>query len=262
MCLILFSYKQHPRYPLIFAANRDEFYGRPASPLAFWDEAPDLLAGRDLKGGGTWLGLSRTGRWAGVTNYREGLKLKADAPSRGHLITRYLRGNASPEAYLTALDPPADAYNGFNMLLGDTEGLYYFSNRQEGIHRLEPGLYGLSNHLLDTPWPKVVRGKEALRAHLDGEVINPETLLPLLADTAMAADDLLPETGVGIERERVLSSMFIKTPMYGTRASTVFLIDNEGKGTIIERTFPTNGDPAFETSFSLNLTSALHPSHP
>lgn len=235
MCFIVLAYEQHPRYRLVLATNRDEFYARPTAAAAFWNEAPALLAGCDLKGGGTWLGVTRTGRVAALTNVRDMPAHKPDAPTRGALVADYLKGTASPRAYLEALRPEADRYNGFNLLVGDTESLCYFSNY--GPHPLElgPGLYGLSNALLDTPWPKVERGKKQLQDLLQARDLDPEALLDFLVDVEQAPDEELPETGIGLEWERVLSSIFIESPEYGTRASTVVLIDYEGRVTFIER---------------------------
>ncbi|GIV60965.1 MAG: hypothetical protein KatS3mg043_2054 [Rhodothermaceae bacterium] len=240
MCLIVFSYRQHPDYPFVFAGNRDEFLDRPATPMDFWAEAPDLLAGRDLRGGGTWLGLTRTGRFAAVTNYREPGRHNPAAPSRGHLPVRFLLGDDPPAAFLDALAPEAGRYNGFNLLVGDGTSLHYFSNR-DGRQELAPGLYGLSNHLLDTPWPKVVHARARLAALLEAGPPEPEALFELLADTTPAPDEALPETGVGREWERRLSSAFIRAPGYGTRATTVLLVDAEGVITVAERTFPHDG---------------------
>lgn len=226
MCLILFAYEQHPDYRLILAANRDEFYERPAAPLAFWEDHPHVLAGRDLKSMGTWMGVSRSGRFAAITNYREPGRQILDAPSRGHLISDYLIGDTPPADYLEQLQLVAQRYNGFNLLLGAGQSLYYFSNRRDGVIQLEPGIHGLSNRLLNTRWPKVHHGKEQLSA-----LIGPETQLPredilgLLQSRTTPPDDQLPDTGVGIEWERTLSPMFITSPNYGTRCSTLLTID-------------------------------------
>lgn len=241
MCLILFAWKVHQNFPLIFLANRDEFYERPTAPAAFWEDAPGLLAGRDLREGGTWLGVTRRGRLAALTNYRDPATLKDIAPSRGRLVSDFLRGRRAPEAYLRRLSPRAARYNGFSLLVGNPDELHYFSNRGAQT-RLLPGIHGISNHLLDTPWPKVERGKQALRDLLQREKApSPEALLALLADRSRPPDEALPVTGVGLEWERVLSPLFIASQAYGTRSSTVLLIDHRGHVTFIERVF--NGDP-------------------
>jgi uncharacterized protein with NRDE domain len=251
MCLILLAWKMDDRFPLVLAANRDEFYERPSQPAAFWPEQPDLLAGRDLREGGCWLGITRDGRLSALTNFRDPASLKTGAPSRGHLVLDYLRERQKPEAYLDRIGP-AHGYNGFNLLLGDRDGLFCFSNRG-GRQQIEPGIHGLSNHLLDTSWPKVVRGKAALGAALAAKW-TPETILAILADRMRPADESLPDTGVGLEWERILSPCFIESPVYGTRSSTVLTIDRAGKATFVERVF--DGGAAPRTSqFSFHLTS-------
>jgi len=251
MCLILLAWKADGDYPLVLAANRDEFYDRPSAAADFWEEDPDLLAGRDLQEGGTWLGMTRTGRVAALTNYRDPASLKAGAPSRGRLVVDYLRGRENPAAYLDGI-APAGGYNGFNLLVGNPDELFCFSNRG-GRHRVEPGIHGLSNRLLDTPWPKVERGKEALAALLKKGKPTPEKMLDLLADQSRPPEGSLPDTGVGLEWERILSPLFIVSPVYGTRSSTVLLVDRSGEVTFVERTFNNGADPRTPRfSFSVN----------
>jgi len=238
MCLILMAYRVHPDYELLVAANRDEFYDRPTAPLAFWDDHPALLAGRDLQEGGAWMGLSGAGRFAALTNYRDPDRVRPDAPSRGHLVRDYLCGDRSASAYLDRLRASGADYNGFNLLLGDETGLYYYSNRASGFQALTPGLYGLSNHLLDTPWPKLKRGRRALRRVLEcGSEPTPDALLRLLADRTPAPDAELPDTGVPLEWERWLSSIFIDAPGYGTRSSTVLLVEAGRRVRMVETTW-------------------------
>lgn len=237
MCLILLAYRVHPRYELVMAANRDEFYRRPTAPAGFWEEASYLLAGRDLKEGGTWMGVTRQGRFAAVTNYRDPRAIRPQAPSRGNLVGDYLKGNESAWHYLARLAPQAGDYNGFNLLLGDVRGLFYYSNQNGPPRSLPPGVYGLSNHLLNTPWPKVERGRQALEILLDqSSGPAPEVLFAMLEDRTQAADEELPETGVGIERERMLSPMFIQTPDYGTCSSSVLLMEKGGGIYLAEKT--------------------------
>jgi uncharacterized protein with NRDE domain len=240
MCLIAVAWKAHPAVRLVVAANRDEFYARAAAPAAWWADAPHVLAGRDLREGGTWMGVTRAGRFAAVTNFRDpGLAQRPDAPSRGALVADFLRGTADAEAYARELSVRAGAYNGFNLLVGDEGGLFYLSNRAEGVRRLEPGVYGLSNHLLDTPWPKVVRARQAMAdalAAADAASDGWESgLWEMLADRVIAADDDLPDTGVGAERERLLSPPFIRSDVYGTRASTVLTMAHDGAVRFVER---------------------------
>jgi uncharacterized protein with NRDE domain len=240
MCLILLAHGVHPDNPLVLAANRDEFYARPTAPAAFWDDAPHVLAGRDLTAGGTWLGVTRSGRWAALTNYRDPPTPQPGRPSRGALVGDFLRGDATPADYLAAVAADAARYDGFNLLVGDLTGAHYFGNRLPGDaapRRLEPGLYGLSNHLLDTAWPKVERGRRLLGDLLDAGAPTPEALLDILYDTEIAPAHALPDTGVGADRERVLSASFIATPTYGTRASTALIVDRARNATFVERTF-------------------------
>jgi uncharacterized protein with NRDE domain len=238
MCLILFAHRAHPDYPLILAGNRDEFYARPTAPAAFWEEAPEILAGRDLVGGGTWLGVTRTGRLAAVANYRHPDELHRQGLSRGRLTVDFLRSEVPPAVYLEALARQGESFKGFNLLVGAGAELAYYSNREGVIRRLAPGFYGLSNALLDTPWPKVSGGKQALWTLLAApSPPTPADLFAVLADTARPPDALLPDTGVGRERERLLASRFIISPDYGTRASTVILLDRTGELTFVERTF-------------------------
>jgi uncharacterized protein with NRDE domain len=227
----------HPAYQLILAANRDEFYERPTASLDYWSDHPDVLAGRDLKGNGTWLGVTRSGRLAAVTNYREPAPPRENAPSRGILISDFLTGNSSPERYLKAVSKKGKAYNGFNVVAGDPSGLYYYSNRASRVRQLQPGLYGISNHLIDTAWPKIQRGKDLLQGQLCGrEKIDIEKIWKILADRWLPADKALPDTGVGLEWERILAPLFISSPDYGTRSSSIVLLEYSGRITFMERT--------------------------
>lgn len=239
MCLIFLSLRQHPKYKLVVAANRDEFYARKTAPAAFWQDHPDVLGGRDLEAGGTWMGITRQGRITLITNYRDPQHIDPAAPSRGKLVSDFLTGQETPDVYLKGIADSGVRYNGFNLIVGDLQSLWYYSNYRDGIDEITPGLHGLSNHLLETPWPKVVRGKEKLAAILQQATITPEALFDLLYDDTQAADNLLPRTGVSLELERRLSAMFIKSPNYGTRCSTVVLIDHDNQVTFAERTFDT-----------------------
>jgi uncharacterized protein with NRDE domain len=255
MCLILFAFRAHPDYPLVVAANRDEFYARPTAPATWWDDAPQVLAGRDLRGGGTWMGITRSGRWAALTNYRDPADLEASGRSRGHLVAGYLRGEQPPGDYLETLRPRASAYSGFNLLVGDPRSLHWYANRQaRGPRALAPGIYGVSNHLLDTPWPKVARGKRALAELLAPRGRpDPERLLSILLDRTFAADHELPDTGVGAEWERVLSAPFIVSPEYGTRASTALLVDRHGRALFHERSFEPGTGRRSEARFEFEM---------
>jgi uncharacterized protein with NRDE domain len=238
MCLILLAYDAHPLYRLILTANRDELFSRPATPATYWDNSPQILAGRDLKGGGTWLGLTRIGRIAAITNFRDPRSERKDTPSRGGLVSGFLSSTMSVEDYLAFLKREGINFNGFNLIFGDMNRLCWFSNHSAFPQFLEPGIHGLSNHLLDTPWPKVSEGKDALeRLVAQGKNIEPDALFDILSRRTIAPDDLLPDTGVGIELERLLSPIFISTPSYGTRSSTIVLIDRVGEVTFMEKTY-------------------------
>jgi uncharacterized protein with NRDE domain len=257
MCLIVLAFQAHPRFRLAVAANRDEAYARPTAPASWWPDAPDLLAGRDLRDGGTWMGVTRGGRFAAVTNYREMTPPRPNAPSRGHLVDGFLRSAAAPMEYLAELAGRAGEYNGFNLLVGDGDALAWLSNRGDGPHALQPGIYGLSNALLDTPWPKVVRAREQMRAVLDGSEEDVEPgLFRLLAERDPAPDTSLPDTGVGLERERALSSLFISSPMYGTRSSTVLLVRGDGRATFTERRVTPGAEEMGESRFDLAFPAA------
>jgi len=243
MCLILLSIDTQADAPLIVAANRDEYYERPTSPLAFWREAPHVLAGRDLRGGGTWLGVTRTGRIAALTNYRDPSAIMENAPSRGLLVGKFLEGTESAQNYLKRIRTDAHRYNPFNLLVGDRSGLYYHSNRNGEIRRLGSGIFGLSNHLLDNAWPKVRKGKDALETLIKSQArVLPEDIFGILTDRSFPPVGLLPDTGVGPEWERLLSPVFITSPIYGTRSATVLIVNRSGRLTIAERTFAPQGD--------------------
>ena len=237
MCLITFALEYHPRFRLVLAANRDEYFSRPSAPAAFWADAPQILAGRDLAAGGTWLGVTAAGRLGAVTNYREPPYGQGEWLSRGRLVADYLAGNMSAEDYLAQVRQQGCEYRGFNLLVADGDGLWYWSNRGGAPSRVAPGLHGLSNHLLDTPWPKVVSAREGMGRLLRADSPDPEALFGLLGDRAAFPDHLLPDTGVGVERERLLSSLFIAGDNYGTRSSTIILMDRAGPITFMERSY-------------------------
>lgn len=242
MCLIVFAWKMDPGYPLVVAANRDEFHARPTAAAQFWDDQPDTLAGRDLEGMGTWFGVTRGGRFAAVTNYRDSAPAPAprEAVSRGVLASRYLGSGDAPSAFAAAVEADGAAYRGFNFLAADRAELWWVSNRGGHARRVEPGIYGLSNHLLDTPWPKVTRGKQRLGQALE---LSPalEPLLALLADTTEAAGGELPDTGIGAERERLLSAARVISPAYGTRSSSALVVGADGKVRFAERAYGSDG---------------------
>lgn len=235
MCLNVFSFNDHPKYKLIIAANRDEFYARKTAVAAYWKNDPNLLAGKDLEQGGTWLGITRTGRFSFITNYRDPKTFKANAPSRGALVSNYLTGTPSAEEYLKSLDN-IEQYNGFNLVAGDLNEVWYCSNISGEIKQIENGMHALSNAFLDTPWKKTVAAKDALKTVTAIENFSAEELLAMLQNDEKAADSELPSTGVPYEIEKLISSIFIKSETYGTVCSTVILIDNTNNVQFYEKT--------------------------
>jgi uncharacterized protein with NRDE domain len=240
MCLIVLAWRAAEAFPLVVAANRDEWRERPAEPARWWPDHPELLAGRDLQAGGTWMGITRGGRFAAVTNFRDPSDKRSTARSRGGLVTEFLLGADSPERFLAGLASRARDYNGFNLILGDAASLFYYGSREGEARAIEPGVHGLSNHLLDEPWPKVVRGRARLKDAL--AAIDPApALFEMLSDATHAGDGELPRTGVGLEWERRLSPALIVGPDYGTRASTVVTLSSRGKVSFEERTRDSQG---------------------
>lgn len=262
MCLILFAYQAHPEYPLILLANRDEFFNRPALPAHFWEEEPSLLAGKDLSAGGSWLGITRTGRLSAITNFRAPTESDGAAASRGDLVKDFLIGNQPTTDYLESIQSNNLHYNGFNLLAGDRDSLWYQFHPEGGYEQVPRGFHGLSNARLNSPWPKVRTGIAALKQAIKHPTLNTSLgtldeakLLDILTDQTPAADADLPDTGVGIEMERVLSSRFIHLPQgsYGTRASTLLSIHKLGKVRFIERTWGPDATLINTSEFEFEL---------
>jgi uncharacterized protein with NRDE domain len=237
MCLIFLAINQHRNYPLVIAANRDEFYNRQTAPADFWNDHPTIVGGRDLEAQGTWMGMTTTGRVSMITNYRDPKNIDPKAPSRGQLVSDFLLSDQPPLQYLKSVEEKGSRYNGFNLIVGNLDSLYYYSNYRKGIEAIPNGIHGLSNHLLDTPWPKVKQGKEQFHNILLQPEFTSETLFQFLMNEEKAPDVLLPETGIGVERERALSSMFIKTSGYGTRCSTLILVNHQQEVSFTERVY-------------------------
>jgi uncharacterized protein with NRDE domain len=252
MCLLVLAWRVHPRYRLVVAANRDEYHDRPTAPLGKWPEPHDLLAGRDLRAGGTWLGLDRQHRFGAVTNFRELQRPRRSAPSRGRLVPAWLGQDELPEAFLARLETDAPGYSGFNLLISDTDRLWYASNRLDRFARpLPPGVYGLSNEFLDTPWPKLRRVRERFEAWLTATSVDPVAdLFSLLADREPAEET--PHMGLPSEWERALSAPFVIHPTYGTRSTTVLLLEPTGTAVMAERRFEASGATSGETELHLN----------
>ena len=241
MCLIVVAWRAREDLPLVVAANRDEWRDRPAKPAHWWPDQPRIFGGRDLKAGGTWMGVTRGGRFAAVTNYRDPSDKRSTALSRGTLATEFLLGTDSAARYLSNLSARVHEYNAFNLILGDGKSLFYYGSRAESPLCVEPGVHGLSNHMLDEPWPKVTRGCTAMELALIGTDPT-ETLFAMLSDRKPASDDELPHTGVGIEWERRLSPPLIVGEEYGTRASTVMTLTAAGEAWFEERSRGPGGD--------------------
>lgn len=253
MCLILFAHRADSRYRLVLAANRDEFFARPTAPADYWTDAPGILAGRDLQKGGTWLGVTRAGRWAALTNYRDGSAAPpAGARSRGELVTGFLRGQLSAAEYAATAPVQPDRYPGFNLLVGDADSVHVICH-SEPARRLEPRIHGLSNHKLNTPWPKVREGRLRLEAALHGGGDLEDALFASLADRTLADPASLPSTGISADWEQRLSAAFIEAPGYGTRSSTVLLIGHDGSVNFRERSFDEAGKVVEDRMFRFSI---------
>jgi len=250
LCLIVLAWKARAGLPLVVAANRDEWRERPTQPAHWWPDHPGIFAGRDLQAGGTWMGVTRAGRFAAVTNFRDPADKRSTAKSRGGLVSEFLLGSEPARAYLSRLAPAASQYNGFNLIVGDGRELWYFGSREGEARAIAPGIHGLSNHLLDEPWPKVVRARLAMEDALKEGDPAPR-LFRALSDPQGAPDAALPRTGVGIDWERRLASPLITGADYGTRASTVVTVSDAGAVTFEERTLADDG------TVTLNRREAL-----
>ena len=250
MCLILVAWEKHPRFKLVIAANRDEFYQRPTLPATFWEDEASILGGRDLVYGGTWLGISRQSRFAAVTNIREPSLKKPESISRGLLVSDYLRTDTGPESYLSAVMVRRHEYDPFNLLVGNGRKLCFLSSLETSVRLLASGIYGISNGVLDCPWPKVIYGKMVFSEWVEHGDTDNESLFSLLGNNTGFPDKELPDTGVGIELERALSPLFIHTGRYGTRSSTVIMVGYQGEVSFYERTFDDSGNTVGAVSFT------------
>lgn len=261
MCVLFVAREMHPTYPLIVASNRDEAHARPTAPAAFWDDCPSVLAGRDLKAGGTWSGVTTGGRWAALTNIRAPEWMTGTAPrSRGALVSDFLCGDAAPADYTADATAERAEYGGFNLLVGDLDALWYASSRMEAPRRLGAGFYGLSNGALDDPWPKVARGGQAFQRWVEGDELDSlprssgeEVLFALMRDETRAPDPMLPQTGLDVELERMLSPLFIVSPDYGTRATTLLTVRDDGTARFVERSYRPNGTAAGTVAYDFRL---------
>ncbi len=251
MCLIVFSYNSHPHYPLILLANRDEFYQRPTKTASWWDDFPHIIGGRDLKENGSWLAMTRHGEFAAITNFRDPFNIKKDVPSRGQLVLNFLNSDGTIHEFNKTLEENGATYNGFNLLYGDMDQIYYYSNQTNQVTSITAGIHGLSNALLNEPWPKVEKAKSKLADLSNGSnQFDLEKAVLFMNDTELALDDQLPNTGIGIEKERLLSPMHINIDGYGTRCSTIITIDNDSNVTFKEVSYLPKNE--FVSSFKLS----------
>jgi len=256
MCLIVFSLRSHKKYPLVLAGNRDEFYKRPARPAKFWEDKPNLLAGKDIKGGGTWMGVTKNGKLGALTNYRDLKNIKEEAPTRGSIVTDYLTDSKPAPVFLETLDENAEDFNGFNVLAGTPDSFFHYSNETRNITEIESGIHGISNAVLNTPWPKVEKAEEDLRNALNSDHIDTEELFTLLKSKKTYPPEVLPDTGLPDHKEKEVSAAYIKTEDYGTRCSTIILMDHTGEITFMERTYdPKTEDITTEKHYNFQIDS-------
>jgi uncharacterized protein with NRDE domain len=254
MCLILFAYDTHPSYKLVLTANRDEFYARPTQQAHFWPEQPHILAGKDLQAGGTWIGVSKAGKLAALTNYRDPANINPDAPSRGALTIDFLNSALSAKDYLHQIDKNGLEYNGFNLLLLDETGLWCYNNLQRAITQVPSGVHGLSNATLNTSWPKTDSAKQQLAQLTANETIEKTALVAMMENKSTAPDEMLPKTGVPYQWEKLLSARFIESESYGSRITTVITITHANEISFLEKSHSIAGseEKVIEFSFSIN----------
>ena len=256
MCLIVFAYKYHPEFPFILAGNRDEFHRRSTQQLHVWNETPKILAGRDLEAGGTWLGVNQHGKFAALTNHRDLTNIKENAPSRGFIVSEILKSELSTSDHLTAMDSEFSEYNGFNLIAGTLDELYFTSNHGDPYQKIKPGLYGISNASLNTPWPKTNSALENFSIALNNDHPDESEIFDLLCDTKRYPENMLPKTGLSSEMEKAVSSIFILTDEYGTRSSALMMYDKNGKVKFIEKTYlPGTTEVTNTEKFLLDLTN-------
>lgn len=254
MCIVNFHFQDHPMYKLIVVANRDEYYERPTKSAHFWEDEPNILAGRDLLQKGTWLGISKEGRFAAITNYRDPSMPETGRYSRGEIIRKYLTRGIEPESFMNKLMKSRTNYGGYNIIFGNQNRLFHYNNILDESKIIDAGTHSVSNHSLNTPWPKVLKGKSNLQEYVQShqENVHINDLFQIAADRSIAKDEELPHTGVGIEMERLLSPLFIKMENYGTRSSTILLIDKEDQVTFVERTF-LDGEFQYDKQYKFSI---------
>ncbi|MCC7198713.1 MAG: NRDE family protein [Gammaproteobacteria bacterium] len=260
MCLIAFAWRAHPRYPLLLVGNRDEFHARPTASLDWWSDAPDIAGGRDLAAGGTWLAISRNGRFGALTNFRDPAAARPQGPSRGELVPAFLRGDQAPIDAAREAATRGGLYSGFNLLLCDGRTMAYASNCPEAhASELAPGVYGLSNHRLDTPWPKLDLARTTLAQLLAADHPDADGIFEVVSDRAQAPDHVLPDTGVGLALEQLLSAQFIVSPAYGTRSSTLLMLRDDGEVVLSERSYGPAGTETGRRELRFSVAVAADP---
>ena len=254
MCLVVFAHNVHPKYRLILMANRDEFYDRPTAKAQWWSvDSVSILGGKDLKAGGTWMAIDKKGRIASVTNYRDPKRFQTTAATRGDLTIDFLKNKNSSLLHCQDLLKKSDSYNGFNLLLIEKESVY-LNNYEKKIKKINMGVYGLSNALLDSSWPKVKKSKKLFNDCIHG-YFSPDDLFSIMQDKEIFKDNDLPLTGLPLEKERAYSSICIRTPEYGTRSTTVIMIDYDHHVRFIEKTYPVGKQKGYTSSFSFIIES-------
>lgn len=263
MCLAVIAYQIHQDWPIVIVANRDEFHDRPSTAMHVWDGEPRVLAGRDLQAGGTWLGLNARGKIALLTNVREPGRFCADARSRGKLVESFLMGTDQAIDFAKHVTNSQDVFNGFNLLAMDGQNGFVISNRPAPhAVRLEPGIHGLSNASLNTPWPKLTRTTEAVRTLFYAcATLDEEQLIHIMQDDAPPQDELIPQTGLSPERERLLASPFIRSPDYGTRCTTILMRHRSGKTLVQELRYDPSGQPFEQSRWMLTHDGQFHEQH-
>ena len=254
MCLVVIAHRAHAEYPLLIAGNRDEFHSRPTEDARWWPDQPDVLGDRDLQAGGSWLAVHRNGRFATVTNFRDAEPSTDDAMSRGELVTGFLLSENAPIDYVSAVD--GERYGGFNLLVGDGRELAYLSNRDGDGRLLPPGIYGVANATLDTPWAKVERSKSLLHSIIESDSVNATTLLRLLDDRKPAHVEEADTSRLPFDKAHALTAPFVVLPDYGTRSSTVVIGDIDGHVTLTEKRFKPNGEPSGESDYRFRIDQA------
>lgn len=255
MCLIVIAFQVDAGYPLVVGGNRDELHARPTQDARWWADQPDILGGRDLQAGGTWLAVHRSGRFAAVSNYRDAQPTRPGLRSRGDLVTAFLQSDASPVDYLQSISPAN--YSGFNLLVSDGDSLSYLSNRDGDVRELTPGIYGLSNATLDTPWEKVERSKRRLQELISNNAINETSLMRLLGDRNKGPVDEVRSERLPFATAHAFTAPFVVLPEYGTRCSTVVLADRDGRWSFLERRFDSNGRKTGESQHSFERVDSL-----